>query len=366
MGTTSIEWTNRSINPIRYGRGHYCQKISPGCANCYASKFQPRVGNEQFGGVSSKHPHFRCTCGADRTGPSAEAHAVNCFANKPQTQYGHQALWLDECKLQEVLRRRTPTKWFWCDMTDMFGDWVPDEWIDKCFAVMALTPQHTHQVLTKRPERMRRYVADRAHLGPRWLVQSKMIDISGDTAKGYLSDDSPQSKDIAWPLPNIWLGVSVEDQQRADERIPLLLQTPAAVRFLSCEPLLGPVDLTRGLVCPKCNGSEVIDEQHDFCTEKVTCPCMGEKPIHWIIVGGESGPNARPMDIAWARSIVEQCKAAGVACFVKQLGADARDGTSDPENQYVRLKLIDRKGGEPEEWPEDLRVREFPEVIGAN
>ncbi|HMI93941.1 MAG TPA: DUF5131 family protein, partial [Polyangiales bacterium] len=127
MGSTSIEWTDHSINPFRarlasgQGKGHYCEKISPGCKNCYSSRFQPRLAMPQF---------------------------------QEQRRRSDIEHWLDASKLNEVLRRKKPTKYFWCDMTDMFGDWVPNEWIAACFGVMAATPHHTHQVLTKRAARM--------------------------------------------------------------------------------------------------------------------------------------------------------------------------------------------------------------------
>src|SRR5262245_53283923 len=133
MAETSIEWTDHSINPIRArtadGVGHYCQKVSPGCANCYASRLQPRFGMPEFKGTGDPP--------------------------------GDRERFLDESKLAEVLRRKKPTRYFWCDMTDLFGAWVPDEWIDECFSVMGATPQHTHQVLTKRPERMLAYMRTR-------------------------------------------------------------------------------------------------------------------------------------------------------------------------------------------------------------
>ncbi len=299
MGKTSIQWTDRSVNPLRVGRGHYCQKISPGCANCYASRFQPRVGNPVFGGTSSPLPVI---------------------------DPGHEQFWLDEDKLDEVRRRKVPTKWFWCDMTDMFGSWVPDEWIDRCFQAMVATPHHTHQVLTKRPERMLEYVRNR------W---------GAFDGTGYHR------------MPNIWLGVSVEDQQRAEERIPLLLKVPAAVRFLSVEPLLEDLG---------------------------TLNLIG---ISWVIVGGESGSGSRPCASQWVRRVVEQCMAAEVPCFVKQLGANVEwDGfqggyMGGPSNCWpkgtktvnegrsFRVWLTDRKGGEPSEWPEDLRVRQFPAAVSA-
>jgi protein gp37 len=151
------------------------------------------------------------------------------------------------------------------------------------------------------------------------------------------------------PLANVWLGVSVEDQARADERIPLLLQTPSAVRFISAEPLLGSVDLRSGG-----DVTEVgyIDWLRGFDGSDPPIP-----RLDWVIVGGESGPGARPFHIEWARAIVTQCQAAHVPVFVKQLGADPRDPHWDMGGMVT---LRDRKGGDPSEWPEDLRVREFP------
>ena len=169
-------------------------------------------------------------------------------------------------------------------MSDLFHESLPDAAIDRVFAVMADCPQHTFQVLTKRPERMLQYVTGK-------------------------------------PLPNLWLGTSVENQATADVRLPLLLQVPAAVRFVSYEPALGPVGFAFA--------------------------------VDWIIVGGESGPGARPFDIAWARQTIAHCGTTRTACFVKQLGAKPIEGCHP-------LALRDRKGGDWSEWPEDLRVRQFP------
>jgi protein gp37 len=330
LSVTSIEWTDRSVNPIRarlagHERwGHHCEKVSPGCAHCYASRLQPRFGM----------PPFQ----ADRR-PAEELE-----------------LFFDATRLREVLRRRVPTKWFWCDMTDLFGEWVPTAWIDASVATMAITPQHTHQIVTKRARRMREYFSDPG-LGDRLLREL--------FATGLLEPDRAQAEAYAGiiagdgvPLPNVWLIVSAEDQARADERIPELLQTPAAVRGVSLEPLLGPIDLDRG------------EFLHD---DAVTHPhLMG---LDWVVCGGESGPGARPCDVAWVRDIVRECQAAGVACFVKQLG-------KWPSVQGERVdgwgRLVNKDGSpwgwapytggdqskhnDPAEWPEDLRVREFPRV----
>lgn len=169
-----------------------------------------------------------------------------------------------------------------------------------------------------------------------------------------------------WPLPNVWLGVSVENQHFADERIPLLLQTPAAVRFVSAEPLLAPIDFTlRGANIPEwdedwhynvLSGEEWAGPRDDNSELS--------QHLDWLIVGGESGPKARPTDLAWIRSIVQQCRDASVPCFVKQLGANpvVTEDTCSLERAireggYV---LRSRKGGDMTEWPSDVRVRQFP------
>jgi protein gp37 len=189
---------------------------------------------------------------------------------------------------------------------------------------------HTFQILTKRAERM--------------LIAAKDLKFS----------------------ENVWLGVSCEDQKTADERIPLLLQTPAAVRFVSAEPLLGPIDLHRYL-----SGHE----ENGVVLGRPAGACVGWTPsLDWAICGGESGPGARPFDIAWARAAIKQCQDAGAPVFMKQLGSRpysieqddffrwwaVEDHGKKPLPYFARLK--DKKGGDPAEWPEDLRVREFPKV----
>ncbi len=345
---TSIEWTEHSINPIRAKRrstgamGHYCQKISPGCANCYASRLQTRFGMPEFGG-----------------------------AGKPIS--ADLSIFLDKEKLNEVRKRRKPTTYFWCDMSDLFGDWVPDEWIDQCFATMAWTHQHTHQVLTKRSKRMMEYSATLAAMtrqqrGVRWARSMHR----GTMLERFVNDKMEAGAD--WPLPNVWLGVSVEDQARVDERVPHLLQTPAAIRFLSCEPLLGPIDLTKWL-----------DNDVSFAIEGRMggVPDRAEyvvKPplLHWLIAGGESGFDARPCAIEWIRQLRDQCQAAGVPIFIKQLGREPtldrlpehheQPGTwsikVEAKNGKWSLRLVSPKGGKPSEWPEDLRVRQMPAIAG--
>jgi protein gp37 len=274
---------------------------------------------------------------------------------------------LSEAGLSEPLTWRKPRRVFVNSMSDLFHEGVPFDYIDRVFAVMALTPRHTYQVLTKRPERMAEYLIDsRDMLGNKTdeRVSMEAENVGGD-----------RDKPLPWPLANVWLGTSTENQRAADERIPHLLKCPAAVRFLSCEPLLGPIDLKPWL------GFLPLPSDAARYLERMS----GVPRLHWVIVGGESGPGARPCNVEWVRSIVGQCGAAGVACFVKQLGSvptmdaavwkamsdigpvpllDHRGAKLGPE--LVRLHIEgSSKGGEMDGWPQacaDLRVREFPEV----
>jgi protein gp37 len=352
---TSIEWTDATWNPIRTRNGEQsgwgCQRVSPGCEHCYAETINKRLGT----GLRY----------------DAKGQAAATF-------------YLDEKALVKPLSWRKPRRIFVCSMTDLFGEWVPDEWIDRMFAVMAfaIPEEHSYQVLTKRAERMRRYLTD-PQTFHRVIAHVRRMDreVGGcSVPRGELA--------MSWPLRNVWLGVSVEDQQRADERIPELLATPAAVRFLSCEPLLGPLDLKldRTFIVD----SRFTDDEIRHIRNQFNDRYRGVKPAaqlleveginrcrpDWVIVGGESGAGARPMDIAWARSLVEQCQAAGVAVFVKQLGTKPISGIKwvdsgigvYPSARAARarhsepapLKLHSRKGADMAEWPANLRVREMP------
>jgi protein gp37 len=200
--------------------------------------------------------------------------------------------------LDAPLHWRKPRRIFVNSMADLFHDKVSDEFIADVFAVMALASQHTFQVLTKRHARMRNL-----------LSRASFVEMVADRVQVR---DGISSRDIAsWPLPNVWLGVSVENQPWADIRIPALLDTPAAVRWLSCEPLLSPVDLTRWLHESTCA----------LATEGM-CTCFEPREVRpdWVVVGGESGPGARPMHPDWARSLRDQCQAADLPFLFKQWG----------------------------------------------
>jgi protein gp37 len=332
--TTSIEWTDKTWNPVRG-----CALVSAGCTNCYAMRQAHR-----FSGAGQPYEGLtRMTS----NGP--------VWTGKTR---------LVEEALEEPLRWRKPARVFVNSMSDLFHGDVPDEFIDDVLATIAATPEHTYQVLTKRPQRMRGYFADLSWCPPR--PQPRLNELLEKYQRVDVATSSPFPFDDDTPLKNLWLGVSIENQEAADERIPILLQTPAAVRFLSVEPLLGPVNLGDSLIricCreanhPNCNGSG----------------CNGTK-LDWIIIGGESGPRSRPCHLDWVRGVVEQCRNAGTPVFVKQLGAvpvmDEEQWRNGPmrmlsaakRDRYpgaVTLHLNDSKGGNADEWPEDLRIRQWP------
>ena len=341
MGDTSIQWTDKTWNPTRG-----CSRVSQGCVNCYAERQAARFAQPPLYGMPP-----------DTAGP---------FHGFVKRVNGHPA-WtgkveLIESKLTEPLRWRKPARIFVNSMSDLFHEALPDEAIDRVFAVMALCPQHTFQILTKRPDRLRKWASEQ---NP-YATVGHRIATHGNNISAVWKRELPNTHSLTWPLPNVWLGVSVEDQATADERIPLLLQTPAAVRFVSYEPALGPVDFSPYIFCVECKEKDGFNAESDGLCKR---PILDQ-----IIVGGESGPGARPFDLAWARQTIKQCHAAGVACFVKQLGAKPfqQHAENCNENRFRGpkervcnctggpLDLLDKKGGDMAEWPEDLRVREFP------
>lgn len=249
---TSIEWTDYSWNPVSG-----CDKVSPGCDHCYAETIATR-----FAGTKAYPDGFKVTLKPERP--------------------------------TDPLRKRSwrGKRVFVNSMSDLFHKDVPDDYIAQVFAIMALAPEITFQILTKRHGRMRSLLNSEAH----W----RRVGVGGVRV-----------------LPNVWLGVSVEDQQRADLRIPALLDTPAAVRWLSCEPLLGPVDLGAA-----------------FGTNYGGDPREDETGVDWVVVGGESGPGARPMHPEWARTLRDQCQAAGVPFHFKQWGEWVPEDQS-PEDAVI-------------------------------
>jgi len=269
MNKTKIEWCHRTWNPV-IG----CSKVSEGCENCYAATMAKRLeamGKPEYAGITLDIGF----------GMNEWSELVSCV----------------ESRLTEPLRLRKPSRIFVCSMSDLFHEKVPLEFIADIFNIMAYCPRHTFLSLTKRPACMLRILDDM---------------MSGEHSLGNAD----------WPLPNVWLGVTAENQHRADERIPILLQTPAALRFVSCEPMLEPIFL------PPFTGGQ-----------------KGGSEIAWVICGGETGPHARPFSLDWARSLRDQCAAAGIPFFMKQ-GGD----------------FLFRRGATFEDLPADLQIRQHPKV----
>jgi protein gp37 len=265
---TAIEWTEHTWNPV-VG----CTKISEGCAHCYAEAMTRRFW--QKWGCEPPPEHFRVKLHTER--------------------------------LLEPLHWCKPARVFVCSMGDLFHPDVPNEFIDKVWAVMAYCSLHQFQVLTKRPARMLDYLTKWEYRPANWMIASDQLGLhisAGQIDSSILGVAAKLIDQREWPaLPNVWLGVTAENQTRADERIPLLLQTPAAVRFVSCEPLLGPVEFSN------------VTHRAD-CVQALGKPAM--KGLDWVIVGPETGPGARPMHPDWARSLRQQCAAADVAFFYKR------------------------------------------------
>lgn len=268
---TGIEWTDATWNPTTG-----CDQVSPGCDNCYALTLAKRLkamGSPRYqvdGNPATSGPGFGFTMHADA--------------------------------LDQPLRWTRSRRIFVNSMSDLFHGDMDDDFLARVFAVMALAQQHTFQVLTKRPGRMRSL-----------LNSDRFIDRFGEALYTF---EHPTGEETAepisqWPLPNVWLGTSVEDQKRADLRVPALLGTPAAVRFLSMEPLLGPVSFRWAKWHPLVNSDHLA----------------GLRGLDWVIVGGESGRGARPMHADWARTLRDQCSEAGVAFHFKQWGSHDEQGT---------------------------------------
>lgn len=269
-----ITWTEETWNPIRG-----CSKVSAGCANCYAETMAARFSGEGQ--------------------PYAGLIEEGCWNGKARLVREH---------LEDPLRWRRPRRVFVNSMSDLFHESLSFDEIASIFGVMAAAPQHTFQVLTKRAARMREWFEwikakgdaanpfEKRRVGERMAVLMAQFDMV-----------NVEQRFGPWPLPNVWMGVTVEDQAAADLRIPDLLHVPAAVRFVSCEPLLGAVNLRE------------VAPWDDFFTDCLDTPDPTRK-VHWVIAGGESGPHARPMHSDWPRGLRDQCAATGTPFLFKQWG----------------------------------------------
>jgi protein gp37 len=314
MGDTSIEWVrNGEVKGKTWNPLIGCTRCSPGCARCYAE------------GIAARF-----------SGPGLPYEGVAKMTPSGPRWTGEIKLLPD--KLQDPLRWKKPRTVFVNSMSDLFHPNVPFDFVDQVFAVMALTPRHTYQVLTKRPERMAEYLRGHAAGGRHIWTTGQAIKMPGGRHK----------EATCWPLPNVWLGTSVENREYADKRIPELLKCDAACHFLSCEPLLGPLDLTKALHVNQVRGPEVPWPNgtiHGLADPPKRFAARFEPRISWVIVGCESGTGARPMDEDWVRSLRDQCQAAGVNFFYKQRLNERGHKVSLPElDGKVWNQMPDRTG----------------------
>jgi protein gp37 len=279
---SKIEWTDATWNPVRG-----CSRVSEGCRNCYAEKVAHRFN-----------------------GPGLPYEGLTVLGSDGPRWNGR--LKFVEEHLEDPLRWKKPRRIFVNSMSDLFHESLSHKDIERIFNVMRDAPQHIFQVLTKRPQVMKDFII--------WYMRQHCL-----------------GNDFYMLFKHIWFGVSVENQKTADERIPILLETPAAIRWISAEPLLGPISLTPGLV----DYLTGIKPEHDSSCmgDCENCPVQAQtERLDWVVVGGESGHNSRPMNEEWASEIMDQCQAAGVPFFMKQMA----------KKQPI---------------PEHLFVREFPEVM---
>ena len=308
---TGIEWTDATWNPVTG-----CSKVSDGCRFCYAETVSHRWG------WTSK--------------PWTHPHAAENVVMHPE-------------RLDQPLRWQKPRRIFVNSMSDLFHELVPIEFVDKVFGVMAGAPRHTFQVLTKRPERMREYLSDPETKFRIWNA-GRGVQSSSDNSNVRHRDwydlvpvagpgKGPEwCYPAQWPLPNVWVGTSVEDQ-RVIGRVTDLVATPAALRFLSCEPLIGPLSLSMIDYNPP--GTEGLAGAYSPLTGE-WWPALGHPDdeydgrvldgprLGWVIVGGESGANHRPINPQWVRTLRDECAAAGVPFFFKQWGGNtAKSGGKD-------------------------------------
>ena len=333
---TKIEWCDSTVNFWRV-----CTEVSPGCAHCYARERErrfrgpgtwgrgvPRIWHESAVKLAhrmNRKPWVCNRCGRSFTDANKGAH----FCND-----GYQVYVTDEAGFG-FHRRRI--------FTESLGDWldpeVPIEWLARMLDTIRQCDQVRWLLLTKRTEQWFPRIADALDFAE-WITKEDPHEHEPKTDLGYWLNEWIAGN----PPANIAIGTSVEDQER-DHRIADLLRIPARWRFLSLEPLLGPVDLTPWIVRPK---------NHRVTPPRPIC----DPQLHWLIIGGESGPKARPCNVEWVRSLVRQGRDAGVPVFVKQLGANV-----DTVQQWglARAVLKHPSGGDPAEWPEDLRVREQPD-----
>lgn len=323
--TTKIEWAGSTASPW-YG----CTKVSPGCANCYAESWAKRGKKDIWGKGKprQKSKSFERDCRKLNKEVSLEIADARAELETLGPSYGWDSSYLRPKVFPSL-----------CDWLDPE---VPSAWLNEMLKVIQGCRNLDFLLLTKRPE----LYAER--------IQQAVWDDKDGTAAAHI---------LLHGLPsNVWVGASCEDQERYWERQGELVNIPAAKRFLSLEPLLGPIDMELRHGCRLCNHPGNIIVAYNGRGVCSRCNGTGHEPsgIDWVIVGGESGPKARPCNIEWIRDIVRQCKEAAVPCFVKQLGSRSTDGSTEAKLlDAIGMNLFKHtKGGDISEWPADLKVRE--------
>jgi protein gp37 len=341
---SKIEWTDHTFNPW-IG----CTKVSPGCAHCYAETRDKRHLIEKVDHWGKGAPRLR-TSAANWRKPAQWNAVASSF--RECTRCGHRAHMHEGCMLCGCDTAPTRQRVFCASQADWLDAEVAIDWLADLLALIHATPQLDWLLLTKRPENWLPRIEQ--------VFERMNVDLDFYEAHRGCSElvdrwfgEPPYQRAPA----NVWLGATVEDQKRGDERIPLLMSIPARVRFLSCEPLLGPVDVPASI-------KKGLFYKADGTNNSVSAP--GVPVLNWVICGGESGPGARAFHIAWADSLLAQCQAAGVPFFMKQLGAKPCCQHSWDGDQSSNCTacfpdpIRDHKGGDADEWPAALRVREFP------
>ncbi len=331
---TKIAWCDDTYNPW-----HGCTKVSPGCVGCYAETLvMNRMGGGPYRKGIPRVRHAQATFNAPLRWNKKPWVCDEC-GQSFIAKIAHDCIGSMTVSIQSFHRRRV----FSLSLGDWLDEEVPIEWLADMLDVIRHCPDLDFLLLTKRPQNWQ----DR-------MMRSWDFAHTANGNRQGLRDWIGAWQGMQAP-PNVWIGTSVEDQQRADERIPELLKIPAAIRFLSAEPLLGPIELDR--ISAKCNW-----EHMGRMAVKNQWPGLYDlRGISWVIFGGESHQDpkkARPCNMAWIEDGVKQCKAAGVAAFVKQLGSRPIDPGILGNDWPIVLK--DKKGGDWLEWPEDLRVRQWP------
>lgn len=293
---SGIEWTESTWNPATG-----CTKVSQGCKHCYAERDWKRLS-------------------ANPLQPAYHGRGFTDVRIHPE-------------RLQLPLYWTRGRRIFVNSMSDLFHEEIPFEFIDSVFAVMSCTQRHTYQVLTKRPQRMLEYFARLMAIDDGFTEFPSAIDATKVWPQWTPCRNGKAGYDCcgpAWPLDNVWLGVSVEDQATAEERIGYLLQAPAIVRFISAEPVLGPIDL----------GAIPYDRRERI--DALRGPeWQPGRALDWVIAGGESGPEARPTRPEWVRSLRDQCASAGVAFFFKQWG----EWAPDPHDELGMVRMGKKRAG---------------------